>query len=1017
MRVAGDITWLKVPFTEVAYTEELGDKNQTVSQTTYSYLADFTVALCEGPISSITRIWADGKIVYDISDSTNVEALIASGNFAEFFKLYLGTEDELADPTEEAELGVGNVPGYRGTARVVFTQLPLTAWGNRIPNLEFEVVQDTTLAMGQLLLDKPGLTPHYRVNLSIPDYPQAVVTEFSTVIRVANTGYTRDRYNVKVYDLEGNYLSTENPTERELGIIDAHRVAGGTPSMFCMRLPDANCLWAEATPNALSPGAVFRDVAAPFDDPTGGAAYSGSYLVLDPLLPPGVNVVGVTPCTDDYHFIVWVAPAPFTSADSWYLVRYTGEFEIVRSGTIDAAITINEYDVGYNAICASSTGSFGTGILEDDFVHMWIKHHSDGNLQVWKISDADVVEKILQFTPPSDLPCPGLFASNGLLAWVSGDTTTGNTSRLLIYSRLPYEDGGGVTLGEICEQICERAGLDSSDLDTADLTETVHGYALASHMSARGALEQLAAIHQFAVVESDAALKFRYRNGTPTELIPLDDLGANVESKGNVAYVESDRMQETELPQRVNLRYISVGALYQIGAQSRARSTTGSRDPHNIEAAIAMTDDRAAQAADSILYEQWVGRVSRKFKTLRAWSHIEPTDIVQVEDRAAIHTLRILTKRESGSVLEFDGIDVAPSVYDSSAIGSITPGGGQTPTVKAMTRIVLMDIPQLRDEDDNAGLYGAAYPYGSGSWTGAAILRADGSAGPFTEVASVFVEGTVGRATNALPDWVSGNSTDFGSSVDVELFSGAVDSITLDELWSHGNLALLGDEIIQFKTAELVSGTTYRLSYLLRGRKGTYSTGHALGDRFVLLDYATLFRVPVPLDMVGAPRFYRAVTFGAAQANSTYDIELLHTGAAIKPLPGGNIVGVRDLEDNDVVIRWHRRARIATAWRDLVDVPLDETAEEYEVDFYDEANTTFLRTIEATTPEVTYTSADQITDTGVDTNALWARVYQLSDRVGRGFVGQVLVGILSTSFITEGGDPLTTELGDYLITE
>ena len=148
------------------------------------------------------------------------------------------------------------------------------------------------------------------------------------------------------------------------------------------------------------------------------------------------------------------------------------------------------------------------------------------------------------------------------------------------------------------------------------LTEEVEGYAIGSIMSARAALEQLASIYQFAAVESNGVLKFAYRDGVPALTIPYEDLGANSEGSSNQAVVESDRAQETELPVRVNLRYISKPAMFQVGAQTAFRTVTGSRDPNTIEAAIALTDDRAIQAADSILYEAWIGRVTRKFSTL-----------------------------------------------------------------------------------------------------------------------------------------------------------------------------------------------------------------------------------------------------------------------------------------------------------------------------------------------------------------------------------------------------------------
>lgn len=90
----------------------------------YSYFANFAVALCEGEISRVGRIWADGKEL-DLAGYT--------------YRLYKGSETQLPDSLIEAKEGAGNAPSYRGVAYIVFERMPLEAFGNRIPQLSFEV--------------------------------------------------------------------------------------------------------------------------------------------------------------------------------------------------------------------------------------------------------------------------------------------------------------------------------------------------------------------------------------------------------------------------------------------------------------------------------------------------------------------------------------------------------------------------------------------------------------------------------------------------------------------------------------------------------------------------------------------------------------------------------------------------------------------------------------------------------------------------------------------------------------
>lgn len=95
-----------------------------VQTTEYLYYASFAVALCEGPITGIGRIWADGKPL----DMTGIT-----------WRWYPGNETQTADPFIAAKMAAANTPAYRGTAYVVFEELPLSTYGNRLPQLSFEV--------------------------------------------------------------------------------------------------------------------------------------------------------------------------------------------------------------------------------------------------------------------------------------------------------------------------------------------------------------------------------------------------------------------------------------------------------------------------------------------------------------------------------------------------------------------------------------------------------------------------------------------------------------------------------------------------------------------------------------------------------------------------------------------------------------------------------------------------------------------------------------------------------------
>ncbi|MEE3070193.1 MAG: host specificity protein, partial [Pseudomonadota bacterium] len=92
----------------------------------YTYSISLAIALCEGEIARVARVWADGAEV----DQSTLN-----------MRVYRGDTSQSSDALIEAIEGAGSVPAYRGTAYVVIEDLQLKPYGNRVPSFSFEVVR------------------------------------------------------------------------------------------------------------------------------------------------------------------------------------------------------------------------------------------------------------------------------------------------------------------------------------------------------------------------------------------------------------------------------------------------------------------------------------------------------------------------------------------------------------------------------------------------------------------------------------------------------------------------------------------------------------------------------------------------------------------------------------------------------------------------------------------------------------------------------------------------------------
>ena len=132
VRLTGEVIWA-AKLKETRDVERQGGKGPLAGPRveTFTYSLSFAVALCEGPILGVGRVWANGE-PFDLASVTA--------------RVYRGDEDQAPDPAIEAV--EGEAPAYRGIAYVVFEDLPLEAFGNRVPHLSFEVIRPAKDAPG-----------------------------------------------------------------------------------------------------------------------------------------------------------------------------------------------------------------------------------------------------------------------------------------------------------------------------------------------------------------------------------------------------------------------------------------------------------------------------------------------------------------------------------------------------------------------------------------------------------------------------------------------------------------------------------------------------------------------------------------------------------------------------------------------------------------------------------------------------------------------------------------------------
>ncbi|MDE1916929.1 MAG: phage tail protein [Sphingomonadales bacterium] len=155
MRVGGTIIWAT---DLVEHNQSSGGGKNQPTVTTYSYTSSFAVAVSSRPIVSIGRVWADGTLLRGADGDMKVGGTL---------RIHTGAGDQQPDPLIAAAQGTTNCPAFRGMAYVVFEDLQLADFGNRIPTLTFEVLADSGALTLASLMD--GVVDEVDADMGLTD--------------------------------------------------------------------------------------------------------------------------------------------------------------------------------------------------------------------------------------------------------------------------------------------------------------------------------------------------------------------------------------------------------------------------------------------------------------------------------------------------------------------------------------------------------------------------------------------------------------------------------------------------------------------------------------------------------------------------------------------------------------------------------------------------------------------------------------------------------------------------------
>jgi hypothetical protein len=704
-RVAFSLYGTPIPYTigkrrlqgNIIYADELEEKEVVTTVngrtvTNYGYYGTFAISFGYNADSDagnyvLRRAWADGRLIID---NVNRTRAVAPGIKYTF---YPGTETQEPDPTLVARNGADNTPAFRGQIYMVFVDLPLLAFNNKVPAITIEVEDINSLTSSAD--DMTGVTNENNNGSFFVDWDRMKGYVLNSTER-----------NLYIYDLAaGAYLREQKvtlsggigPDQPCLFIPWMRRAFVGEPGLnihetYRLFNPETGAITASAGGDTLSAQAT-RYCAGKYTKPSGQTFTLVAYMsVYDDL---GFFSVGET--GDSMVFLEEIAGGTFDAAAGLAVGGYhdvNNMYVYSGNGSTVSRTAVPKADIeGFASANVGATQDAAWYAYDGAGAPTFIRHiipyvtpagvpsliiFYDNNEVIMIDEETQTVAwRNTSVTNMPSTPTNTFFAlqnadtTNQILAWdnlggniaelnlsngaitdfsvttaftntfgvghgasrsILSQASTGGGMRRVFYQT---SSGQNLTLENLIKQLASLSGYDPNtevDVD-ASVDQSIIGAMLVETTSLEEILNSLRTIFGLEVVESDGKIKVydRARGNPSADFIVTDDDIMEISGSASFTWRQED---ELALPREFKVTYIEPTLGYQWASQVFSRSNQDSTNftetTNEIKVPLVMSADDAKRAAARALYTGWSTSTTFGFALNQSFLGVEPGDILDV---------------------------------------------------------------------------------------------------------------------------------------------------------------------------------------------------------------------------------------------------------------------------------------------------------------------------------------------------------------------------------------------------
>ncbi|MDR3079045.1 MAG: glycoside hydrolase TIM-barrel-like domain-containing protein [Rickettsiales bacterium] len=483
-------------------------------------------------------------------------------------------------------------------------------------------------------------------------------------------------------------------------------------------------------------------------------------------------------------------------------------------------------------------------------------------------------------------------------------------------------------------QLFRDAAIDESLIERLEVDEFVDGFLLNSPISVRDALHLLEKVYFFDCLESGGKISFRStkissRSGDSVTEIGEDELISSGQGDAKT-FVTLNILGSNDLPRRLSLIFIDKNNNYDTTSVYAERESQES-DKHDVETLPVVLDaEKARNIAEISLYSSWMEKIEFSFLLPMKYLYLDCSDLLRLGTSFGSHLLKIKSMVLENNVLRVSATRFDAKIYEHPSSEPTVPNPELMGKI-GDTYLKILEIPSISSATANKICVFFAMSGQFMNWTGANLYFSDSNQKNYTVLGETNGSAPMGRVLNLAEatrpyyfDNLNRLSVAFHGALDTDL----LESVSALEVYGGRNLAIYGDELLQFRNVVLNADGSYEISGLLRGLWGTEDEigNHRRGDRFIVLG-ENLIAQEFDYDRVSFIYFYRAVTVGNDISKSqpmAYELR----GKSLEPLAPCHFSW--QMTDGGLAMGWEEKMRGQHGWASGVgDISLDSDSEYY----------------------------------------------------------------------------------------